>query len=178
MRSLAFVSFLAACTTAPGDEVVGPFTGATHRYAIDRYSLPLTHEDVVAFGDDLDGDGNFDNALGMVFGSIRGQGDLTTAASSMAAVGMLPSALIVQADSQVDDEVVGVSYIGRPGDSAVAVGGRFVGSRFVSNRVPRRALAAHKARSSCRSSSMQTPRGFAWIMERSTWCRTRPVTTA
>jgi hypothetical protein len=46
----------------------------------------------------------------------------------------LPSAVLIQADTLVDDDSVGVSYIGRPGDTSVAVGGRFVGGVFSSNR--------------------------------------------
>jgi hypothetical protein len=134
MRLFSLLPFLAACTGGAGDDVVGPFTGATHRYVIDRYTLPTANAQATQLGDDLDGNGTIDNEVGIIFGTLSGQGDLTKYASSMSAVGLLPSAVMIQADSLADDDSVGVSYIGRPGDTSVPVGGRFVGGVFSSNR--------------------------------------------
>jgi hypothetical protein len=134
MRLLPLLPFLAACSGGVGDDVVGPFTGATHRFVIDRYTLPTTNAQAGQLGDDLDGNGTTDNEIGIIFDTLSGQGDLTKSASSMAAVGLLPSAVMIQADTLVDDDSVGVSYIGRPGDTSVPVGGQFVGGVFSSNR--------------------------------------------
>jgi hypothetical protein len=134
MRLLPLLPFLAACTGGGSDDVVGPFTGATHRYVIDRYTLPTTTTQAHDLGDDLDGNGTVDNELGLMLKTLDGQGDLTTYASSMSAVGVLPSAVLIQASTLDNDPLVGVSYLGRPGDSSVAVGGRFVGGTFTSNR--------------------------------------------
>jgi hypothetical protein len=134
MRVLSLLPFLAACTSGVGDDVVGPFTGATHRYVIDHYTLPTSNKTATDFGDDLDGNGTVDDQVGLIFGTLESQGDLTKYASSMSAVGLLPSAVLIQADSLDDDDSVGVSYIGRPGDTSVPVGGRFAGGVFSSNR--------------------------------------------
>ncbi|HEX7700664.1 MAG TPA: hypothetical protein VF403_08085, partial [Kofleriaceae bacterium] len=134
MRLLPLLPFLAACTGGVGDDVVGPFTGATHRFVIDSYTLPAFDAQARDLGDDLDGNGTVDNEVGLTFATLSGQGDLTKYASSMGAVGLLPSAVLIQADMFDDDDSVGVSYIGRPGDTSVPVGGRFVGGVFSSNR--------------------------------------------
>ncbi|MEO8846806.1 MAG: hypothetical protein ABI591_16865 [Kofleriaceae bacterium] len=132
---MSVLPFLAACTSAAGTgDVVGPFTGATHRYAIDHYTISMNNNDARTLGDDLDGDGAVDNRIGMTFASLSSQGDLTTYASSIGAVGLLPSTVLIQADALDNDDSVGVSYIGRPGDTSVPVGGRFVDGVFASNR--------------------------------------------
>jgi hypothetical protein len=134
MRFLPLLPFLAACTGGVGDDVVGPFTGATHRYVIDRYTLPTDNQQATQLGDDLDGNGTVDDQVGLILGTLNSQSDLTKYASSMGAVGLLPSAITIQADSLADDDSVGVSYIGRPSDTSLPVGGRFVGGVFSSNR--------------------------------------------
>ena len=132
MRCFALLPLLAACTG--GDEVVGPFTGTTHRYAIDHYTLATTSTQARQLGDDLDGNGTVDNEVGLTFSSLAAQGDLTRFATSMNAVGVLPSMVLIQADTLDDDDSVGVSYVGRPGDTSLPAGGRFVGGNFTSNR--------------------------------------------
>ncbi|MEO6777040.1 MAG: hypothetical protein ABI467_29175 [Kofleriaceae bacterium] len=114
--------------------VVGPFTGATHRYVIDQYLLPTTITLAHDLGDDLDGNGTIDNKVGEAFAVLNSAGDLTTYASSMSAAGVLPSAVLIQADALDNDDAVGVSYLGRPGDTPVPVGGRFSDGVFRSNR--------------------------------------------
>ena len=141
MRLSLLLPVLAACTGGTND-VTGPFTGATTRFAIDRYDLPLTYDQATTLGDDLDNNRTIDNQIGRLFASLAQDNNLTTYATSMAAVGLLPSTIEIQADSLDDDDSVGVSYIGRPGDTAVPAGGRIVGGNFRSNRT---AVTAHPA---------------------------------
>jgi hypothetical protein len=126
---------LAACTAAPpSDDVVGPFTGARHRFVIDRIELPHDYNSARALGDDLDGDGIVDNQLGSVIGSLAGQGNVTSHADDMIAAGALTSVVEIQADDLTNDEGVGVWYYGAAGDPATPVGGTLVDGTFVSNR--------------------------------------------
>src|ERR1700760_4537946 len=131
MRSLLVLPLLAACTG--NDDVSGPFSGTVERYAIDRYELPTTSDQATHFGDDLNGDGKVDNALGAMFASLSADDNLNLYASSIAAAGLLPSTIEIQAES-FQDGVAGVSYIGKPGDTAVPAGGYFDAGNFRSNR--------------------------------------------
>lgn len=126
---------LAACTSSPtSDDVVGPFTGATHRFVIDRFELPLNNNAARSVGDDLDGDGIIDNQLGMLIGTLALQGHTTAHADDMIAAGALSSVVEIQADDLQRDSSVGVWYYGAQGDPATPVGGTLVGGTFVSNR--------------------------------------------
>jgi hypothetical protein len=77
-----------------------------------------------------------------MFANLANDDNLTSYATSMAAVGLLPSTIEIQADSLDNDDSVGVSYIGRPGDTAIPAGGRIAGGNFRSNRT---ATTAHPA---------------------------------
>jgi len=129
--------FVAACggDVANGD-VVGPFSGPIHRYAISSYSLPRTSTEARTTGDDLDGDGAVDNQLGQVFATLSIGMNLANedGVAAMRQSGLLLSAIEIQADDLDDDPTVAVSYLGRPGDTAVPAAGAFVGGVFASNR--------------------------------------------
>lgn len=142
---LPVLALLAACGGEVGnDDVVGPFTGPVHRYAISAYQLPQNNHEAHDTADDLNGDGYVDNQLGMVIATLAGEMDTVhgEGVSAMWNRGLLPSAIEIQADSLVDDATVGVSYIGRPGDTAVPAGGVFANGVFASNRS---ATTAHPA---------------------------------
>ena len=77
VQALSLVA-LAACSSPSGGDVVGPFTGTTQRYVVDRMTLPTSSNQAMAFADDLDGDGKLDNQLGTVFSALTSTGDATT----------------------------------------------------------------------------------------------------
>ncbi|HET9987492.1 MAG TPA: hypothetical protein VFQ65_03210, partial [Kofleriaceae bacterium] len=124
---------LVACSHDSSD-VVGPFTGPVHRYAVDAITIPRESGVAQAMADDLDGDGKVDNQLGAVTSVLASTMDLSVNAPDMIAAGALASAIEIQADDLLDDDTVGVRYLGTDGDAATAVGGRFVGGVFRSNR--------------------------------------------
>ena len=136
MKWLAAIAVLAGCSSSSSGtgDVVGPFTGPVHRYAMTSIALPLTSDDTHAFGDDLDGDGRVDNKLGSVTAVLAGTMDVSANAPDMIASGALASFVEIQANSLQDDGSVGVRYLGADGDDAVAAGGRLVAGAFRSNR--------------------------------------------
>jgi hypothetical protein len=136
MRWSILVPLLAACSTQQpsSDDVVGPFTGTVQRYSIDSFQLPMNNTDARAFGADLNGDGTIDNQLGMVFGSLSGQADLTKHSADMIQAGALDSWLEIQADDSMNDPTVGVRYVGAPGTPFTVMGGTLVDGAFTSNR--------------------------------------------
>jgi hypothetical protein len=135
MRPFLVLSVLAACASQPAStDIVGPFTGPVHRYAIDRFDLPTTNNTARQEGDDLDGDGTIDNQLGMVMGALRGTGDLTTHVADMLASGALQSAIEIVADDLDNDPSVGVRYVGAPNVDFTIMGGAIVDGAFTSNR--------------------------------------------
>jgi hypothetical protein len=144
MRTLFLLPLVAACGTSPPD-VVGPFDGPVHRFAVDQFHLPTSNGVARQYGDDLSGDGAPDNQLGMVLGTLAGNGDLAPHPDDLIAAGLVSSTVEIQANSLVDDPHVGVRYLGSPDDPAVAVGGSFVAGSFVSNRIRD---GAHTARAS------------------------------
>lgn len=115
-------------------DVVGPFSGAIHRYVVDSLALPLTSDDARAMGDDLDGDGTVDNALGGVTSVLATTMDLSLDASDMIASGALAEVVEIQTDDLVRGDRVGVTLRGADGDPAIAAGGRFAAGAFRSNR--------------------------------------------
>lgn len=132
---ISLLGSLAACTPTPiSNDVVGPFTGATHRFVIDRFDLPRDNEHARALGDDLDGDGVVDNALGVVLGTLSTQGDTTSHGDDMIAAGSLTSVVEIQADDLAGDASVGVWYFGAAGAPATPVGGSMENGVIVSNR--------------------------------------------
>jgi hypothetical protein len=134
MRPFLILPVLAACTSTPDGDVVGPFTGPVHRYVVDRFDLPHATGEARAMGDDLNGDKTVDNQLGMVFGALAGEMDLTTHAADMLASGVLQTSIEIQADSLDDDATVGVRYLGAPNTPFTIMGGSIANGAFTSNR--------------------------------------------
>jgi hypothetical protein len=129
------VLFAAACTTqSSNDDVVGPFTGPTHRYVVDSIELPKTNTQAREMGDDLDGNQTADNQLGMVISTLVNQGVGTTHAPDMIASGALASSFEIVADDLANDDAVSVLYRGNDASGGVLVGGRIVDGVFRSNR--------------------------------------------
>ncbi|HEY6040287.1 MAG TPA: hypothetical protein VIV58_38650, partial [Kofleriaceae bacterium] len=123
-------AWTSACTSSPPPDE--PFTGTVHRYAIDRYDLPLNSNQARQLGDDLDGDRAIDNQVGMLTGTLANQMDLAPHPSDLR--DLLPSAFEINAHDLTDDDHVGVSYLGRPGDTATPATGKFQGGHYVSER--------------------------------------------
>jgi len=133
---LACLLLIAACGTSSPPDVVGPFTGTTHTYYIDAFTLPMHSTEARAMGDDLDGDHMVDNWLGSSIGALAGLGnDITTHGGDMLAAGVIKSRFEILADDLDNDETVGVRYVGDDDDAAsMMVGGTLRNGVFVSNR--------------------------------------------
>jgi hypothetical protein len=129
MRLLACLPLLAACSS-PAPDV--PFTGTVHRYTIDRFDLPTSNNEARVAGDDLNGDGMIDNQIGAVIATLGSQKDLPPNVSDLRA--LLPTAIEINAHDLIDDDHVGVSYVGQPGDVSTPATGMFAGGIYVSER--------------------------------------------
>jgi hypothetical protein len=138
-RALIF-AMLAACGTPSAPE---PFDGTVHRFVIDRFDLPASNARSVQLGDDLNGDGAVDNQIGMVIATLAGQHDLAPNPSDLR--NLLPTAIEINAHDLINDDHVGVSYIGRPGYETTPATGAFVESAFVSERSRATSHPAHGA---------------------------------
>ncbi|MGE5181514.1 MAG: hypothetical protein ACM31C_05615, partial [Acidobacteriota bacterium] len=90
MRWLSLLA-LAACSSSTNGDVVGPFSGPVTRYAVTAMTLPASGTDALALGDDLDGDGNNNNQLGVVFSALTSTGDATMYIPQMIASGAVAS---------------------------------------------------------------------------------------
>lgn len=126
---------LAACSD-PSD-TVGPFTGPTHRFLIDRFDVPRDTEAASAVATDLDGDGLLDNKLGNATSVLATTSDLTTDAPSMFASGVLDQVLEIQADDLDNDPSVGVRF-GAPGELGELLGGSITAGVFTTGFRPDR----------------------------------------
>ena len=131
MRALLVLA-LVGCDGS--NDIVGPFTGTTHRFVVDRFSIPRDSSEAGALAADLNGDGTPDNKFGNVTGVLAGTSDLTPHAPEMIASGALASVVTIEADDLVDDPSVGVTFFGAEGDAATVAGGRFTAGAFISNR--------------------------------------------
>ncbi len=135
---MTLVTMVAACGGAPapsGDtDVEGPFTGPVHRFVVDDVFLPTVAADRAAMSADLDGEGGVDNQLASVLSLLANGGNLNTHGADMIRAGAIASVVEIQADELDEDDAASVTYLGREGDPAVALGGRLAGGRFVSNR--------------------------------------------
>ena len=131
---IAVLVLVAACGSSGNGDVVGPYTGTIQRYTVDTLTLPTSDDQVHAFGDDLDGNGTIDNALGNVVSALISVGDGSTHAADMIAAGTLASSVDIQADDLTDDDTVAVDYRGSDGDNVVVAGGKFIAGVFSSNR--------------------------------------------
>ncbi|MFT3695057.1 MAG: hypothetical protein QM831_18105 [Kofleriaceae bacterium] len=119
-----------------GGDVVGPYGGSVRRFVIDRFDLPTTDDAVTTTGDDLDGDGFVDNALGNMCVQLAANHDLVTAdgVAAMRASGFLGTFATIQATDFSDDDTVAVtiSYLDDPYTNQI--GGTLAHGRYRSNR--------------------------------------------
>ncbi len=137
MSKLSFLIPLALLGCAAKDharDVVGPFTGQVHRYAVDRIALPMTQNDTRVDGDDLDGDGVVDNALGGVSSAMGSFGYLSLSGPAMIGDGVIASSVEILADDLDNDPTVQVTYYGSANDSPIPVAGTLIDGVFRSNR--------------------------------------------
>jgi hypothetical protein len=147
MRITASLLLIAACASEPGtDDITGPFTGTTHRFAVDAIEMPATNTAARELGDDLDGNESVDNQVGMVVSTLTSQGLGTKNGADMITSGAIASSFEIVADDLMNDPTVSVLYRGADGEEAVAVGGEIVDGHFRSNRtattrIPGRARA-------------------------------------
>src|SRR4051812_9634066 len=129
---------LSACAEDSAGDVVGPFTGATHRFVVDRIDLPLTYTLARDSGGDLDGDGNVDNQLGMAVALLNEEaGDLNEHGPDMIASGVIASSVEIIADDLSNDPTVSVVFHGADRDGGHPMGGRLSNGVFISNRTAR-----------------------------------------
>ena len=134
MKRLLIVATLAGCADNTSNDVVGPFTGETHRFVVDSITLPRTSDAGRAIADDLDGDGNLDNQLGLLLATLNSQDLVTEHGAQMIASGAIASIVEIVADDLMSDDAVGVTYFGGEGESAIVAGGRIENGVFRSNR--------------------------------------------
>lgn len=143
---LLAVIAIAACYSPPSsDDVVGPFTGQVHRFAVDDFTFPMNNTQAREIGDDLDGDRHVDNQLGMVISTLGTQGLVTMHDDDIIGAGVVRSVVEIEADDLTFDDEVGVRYLGAEGAPAIVVGGRIEDELFIPNRtrttrVPGRAV--------------------------------------
>ena len=134
MRSLLLwvAAVAAGCSTRP-DDIVGPFTGPTHRYVVDRIRVPTTNTQARTFGGDLDGEGELDNGLGYALANLPLSGNVTEHSADMIAAGAVASSLEIVADDLQNDPTVGVRYVGTSDSPYIELGGRMENGWFRSN---------------------------------------------
>jgi hypothetical protein len=117
------------------DEVVGPFTGETHRFVVDHFTVPTTSVAAHALGDDFNNDGDPDNAIGAVVASLYADHDITPYSGEMLASGAITSSVEIQTLDVKHPETAGVRYFGAIGAAATVMGGTFdEAGNFTSNR--------------------------------------------
>jgi hypothetical protein len=114
-------------------DIVGPFTGATARFAVDTIQLPYDLASSRELGDDLKGDGTIDNQIGAVAEYLASQHAAATPADVIAA-GVVASSIEIQADNLDHASAAGVWYFGAGDDVATPVGGSIINGVFSSNR--------------------------------------------
>jgi hypothetical protein len=132
---LLVLGLLAGCADEPREaDITGPFTGTEHRFVIDAFILPQNNVEARQHANDLDGDGDADNQIGMLTGTLATFDLLTTHSLAMIGSGSLASSVVIRADDLAADPTVSVTYYGADGAAATAVGGRIEGGVFRSNR--------------------------------------------
>jgi hypothetical protein len=131
---LLLVVACGACGSDSND-VVGPFTGQTRRFYVDRIDVPRDNTQALAVAADLDGDDAVENQFGNVTGVLAGINDLSLDGADMIASRYLSSYVDIQADDPMNDGSVGVTYVVQDGEQGhVPFGGTLVGGMFTSNR--------------------------------------------
>ena len=122
------------CSSDTRGEVTGPYSGALRRYEVDVLTLPSTTALTHQFADDLNGDGEPDNQLGLIVAALTQTNDTNKHVPDMIAGGSLASALELQADDLDDDDHVGARYLGRAASMTSQLGGRLVNGELLTNR--------------------------------------------
>jgi hypothetical protein len=114
-----------------GADVTGPFTGATHRFVVERILLPQCPGDYAA---DLNGDGHVHNQFGNIV-ELEGE-DMQSIVDAMLAAGTIsPTIEITSDDDQLqNDPTVGIAWLDSPKAVPATVGGALVSGQFRSNR--------------------------------------------
>jgi hypothetical protein len=129
------VALVVACGgDAEPSDVIGPFTGETHRFVVDAIELPRSWDAARDLGGDLNGDGVADNELGSVIGTLASADNVTDHIHDMLVGGSATLIVEITADDLVNDPTVGVRIVGDPDAETVEIGGRIVDGQFVSNR--------------------------------------------
>jgi hypothetical protein len=132
---LLVLGLLAGCADEPREpDITGPFTGPEHRFVIDAIILPQNSLQARQHANDLDGDGDADNQIGMLTGTISTFELLTSHGPAMIGSGVIASSVVIRADDLAGDPTVSVTYYGADGAAATAVGGRIEDGVFRSNR--------------------------------------------
>jgi hypothetical protein len=132
MRLACLIAIAGCSSSSASRDVVGPFTGDTHRFVVDRFNLPAMS--MTNIGDDLDGDGRIDNRAAQLAGSLAALDDLNQHAQDMIASGALASEIEIVADNLAADATVAVYYRGAAGDLSTPVGGKLSTAGFEPNR--------------------------------------------
>lgn len=132
-KALALV-LLAGCGNSP-HEIVGPFTGKTYRFAVDKLTLPMQRVD---FAEDLNGDGRVDNQIGNVIGGLAVEGGVASQPSADAQLGSGAVAPIVEITTDDDrlqnDPTVGVRWLDGDSPEVTPMGAAFGDGALRSNR--------------------------------------------
>jgi hypothetical protein len=136
LLSLCLAFALSACAEdSTGGDVVGPFTGPSHRFVVDRITIPTTNNAAREAGADLNGDGTVDNQIAMVLSTLAGQGTTDPKyAPDLIASGAIASSVEIIADDLINDPTVGVVFHGEDRDSGHPMGGTLSDGVFISNR--------------------------------------------
>jgi hypothetical protein len=129
MRPYALVGLLV--TAACGESGPEPIRGPVHTFAVDGYTLPMDNIEARAMGCDLNGDRTVDNQLGMTFGQLARENNLTPYVADLIGSGVLASRVEIQSEDLVDDPVAGLRYIGHDGAPSVQVRGELADGAFV-----------------------------------------------
>jgi hypothetical protein len=130
------VTLLACGSSADSDndDVVGPFTGVTHRYVVDSFGLPRNNAEARDLAGDLDGSEYAQNLVGQTIALLRTYYDITDHGADMVASGAISSSVEIVADDLTDDDTVSFRYLGADGAPTTIAGGTFVAGEFRSNR--------------------------------------------
>lgn len=133
---LALVSLLSLAACHDDGAILGPFTGETHRFAVDDFVLPAGNNDAREAAKDIGGDTTPDNQLGMVLGTLGQYGDdRQSHVPDLLASGAFAPTIEIEADDLANDPAAGVTFYGYDGAPARVVGGQIVEGVFHPNPI-------------------------------------------
>ncbi|CAN5759316.1 hypothetical protein BH11MYX3_BH11MYX3_15740 [soil metagenome] len=122
------------CTSDTGGDVTGPYSGELRRFGVDRITLPSTTSLQNEFADDLNGDGEPDNQLGLIVAALTQTNDTNKHVPDMIAARSIESFVELQANDLDHDTSVGARFVGDDMLSSDQIGGRLEHGAFASNR--------------------------------------------